>query len=431
MGLTLDGAVFILGSYIGCFLLHLLIPARIVNGYCCDNTGKPLPYRLNGFLVLLITVIIFVYLPEPCQIILYKKYWEAFITVNIFGISVSLAYFCRGGKEKFARCVTVDQSKNLNTLQLAGPYPGDLAAFYLGHEWNPRLFGDYCDVKMLLYIIGAIGLLLNILSCIAFEIQRDSKISIGMTAYSVCFLWFIGEYMLGEEVHLYTYDLFAEKIGFKLLWCVYNDYLKLFIDLFLTLISFCYRGCIVFYPFFYGIGLLIINTVTFSYVTNSRCCACTVICVGAFSIVSSSKDISSLQAVGVVVLFFSGWIMTRGANMQKFYFRINPESKTFLFGLVRQKTIPGTRILCSGWWGLARHLNYFGEIVQGIALALPGFLMGSSLYYQVIPWLYPLYYIALFIPRQIDDDAVCKAKYGAKWDEYCMSVPYRIVPGVW
>ena len=32
----------------------------------------------------------------------------------------------------------------------------------------------------------------------------------------------------------------------------------------------------------------------------------------------------------------------------------------------------GSKILCSGFWGLARHINYFGEIVQAIALALPG-----------------------------------------------------------
>ena len=29
----------------------------------------------------------------------------------------------------------------------------------------------------------------------------------------------------------------------------------------------------------------------------------------------------------------------------------------------------------------------------------------------VSPWLYPLYYVCLFIPRQIDDDAQMRAKY--------------------
>ena len=201
------------------------------------------------------------------------------------------------------------------------------------------------------------------------------------------------------------YDLFAEKIGFKLSWWVM---LYMYLHNIIGLLDFFLRGCCVFYPFFYPIG--------------------------AYSIVSAAptgKDITALQAALILVLFMSGWVMTRGANMQKFFFRLDPESKSFLFGLIKQKTIPGTRILCSGWWGLSRHLNYFGEIIQGFALALPGVLMAPTVYYGAIPLLYPLYYVALFIPRQIDDDALCKKKYGAKWDEYCKAVPYRIVPGVW
>ena len=79
---------------------------------------------------------------------------------------------------------------------------------------------------------------------------------------------------------------------------------------------------------------------------------------------------------------------------------------------------------------MARHLNYFGEILQGLALALPGVLACRGVG-RALPLLYPLYYIVLFVTRQIDDDAVCSKKYGVKWDEYCRAVPWRIVPGVY
>ena len=198
------------------------------------------------------------------------------------------------------------------------------------------------------------------------------------------FAWFIIEYLMCEEIHLYTYDLFAEKLGFKLAW-----------------------GCLVFYPFFY--------------------------CIGCYQLVTipTDHDLSSSQIVLTILTFFAGWIITRGANMQKFFFRTNPNSKTFLFGLIKQETIPGTRILCSGWWGVSRHFNYMGEILQGIALALPGFLLAKSYTYMIIPMLYPIYYTILFITRQIDDDAVCQAKYGDKWNIYCKKVPSRIVPGIY
>ncbi len=53
-----------------------------------------------------------------------------------------------------------------------------------------------------------------------------------MITYVLIFSWFIGEYLYFEKVHLFTYDIFAEKIGFKLVW-----------------------GCLVFYPCFYTIGI--------------------------------------------------------------------------------------------------------------------------------------------------------------------------------
>ena len=138
-----------------------------------------------------------------------------------------------------------------------------------------------------------------------------------------------------------------------------------------------------------------------------------------------------MQTIFILVTFFMGWIITRGANMQKFSFRINPQSKYFLFGFIKQDTIPGTRILSSGFWGMARHFNYFGEILQGLALALPGFLLAKSYFQMIAPMLYPVYYIILFVTRQIDDDAVCKAKYGEKWDLYCKKVKSRIIPGIY
>jgi Delta14-sterol reductase len=99
------------------------------------------------------------------------------------------------------------------------------------------------------------------------------------------------------------------------------------------------------------------------------------------------------------------------------------------------------------WWGVARHFNYLGEIIQALALALPSVLIGSygaggggggggilscmGPYAQYVSLLYPLYYILLFVPRQMDDDVVCAKKYGEAWEEYVRTVPYRICPGVW
>ena len=84
------------------------------------------------------------------------------------------------------------------------------------------------------------------------------------------------------------------------------------------------------------------------------------------------------------------------------------------------------RVLVSGFWGLSRHVNYLGELLMATALALCLGYPGA-----VWPWLYPLYYLVLLVPRQLDDDRRCAEKYGALWDEYRRAVPYRIVPWVY
>ena len=85
-----------------------------------------------------------------------------------------------------------------------------------------------------------------------------------------------------------------------------------------------------------------------------------------------------------------------------------------------------------GWWGVARHFNYSGEIIQALALSLPGLLVGPTVFQRLLPLLYPVYYVVLFVSRQMDDDEVCRRKYGERcWDEYTKLVPYRIFPGVY
>ena len=135
-----------------------------------------------------------------------------------------------------------------------------------------------------------------------------------------------------------------------------------------------------------------------------------------------------------MLLFFSGWIMTRGANLQKYYLKRNPEEKTISLFMnllsLSQETVPGTkrRVLWSGFWGYSRHLNYFGEITQAIAIAIPSFLWSGSL----VPFIYPVYYILLFVGRVYDDDKICEKKYGkVAWGKYREKVRFRIAPGVW
>ena len=251
--------------------------------------------------------------------------------------------------------------------------------FFLGRRVNPQMFQGRADAKMLLYLVGAIYLELNLLSFAAHHLLAyPDDPSPGVVLYVALLTWFVCDYLLFERVHLYTYDLFAERLGFKLV-----------------------GGCLAWYPYFYAVGLW------------------------------SVADLPNPHApawllVGSAVVFFTGWTLARGSNMQKFAFKRDPEH-VFL-GRISARTISdGKRsVLCSGFWGVARHVNYLGEILMACGLAL-------SLGWPLLPgpWLYPLYYVALLVPRERDDDRRCAAKYGPLWEQYRQRVPWRIVPEVY
>ena len=104
----------------------------------------------------------------------------------------------------------------------------------------------------------------------------------------------------------------------------------------------------------------------------------------------------------------------------------DPE-RAFL-GIFKPEVVTDGRraLLCSGFWGVSRHVNYLGEILMATGLALA---LGYPLTWWV--WLYPLYYVALLVPRERDDERRCAQKYGELWTQYVERVPRRIIPGIY
>jgi protein-S-isoprenylcysteine O-methyltransferase Ste14 len=337
-----------------------VVPARWTDGYVRDPaTGRPLRYRLNGLRVLAVTVAGYAglcllgWLPWD---VFYVHRWA--MAAGACGLGV------------------------LFTLALVLPAPrqkGFLADLYLGRLENPQWGGGRLDAKMVLYMVGAIMLELNLLSFAAYHCEsHPGEWSKGVVLYTLLFSFFVCEYLYFEEVHLYTYDFMAERVGFKLGW-----------------------GCLVFYPFFYPVGL---------WAVAAR----------------PDPHTPALLLALYGLVFFAGWVLARGANLQKFHFKRNPEARAF--GLLDPRPISGggKHVLAGGFWGLSRHINYLGEVLMASGLTL---CLGYPTAFA--PWLYPLYYLVLLVPRQIDDDRRCAEKYGPLWEEYCRRVPSRIIPGIY
>jgi delta14-sterol reductase len=340
--------------------LHYLLPAKRVSGYVrSEPGGELLRYRLNGIWVMLASLLLwfllgyFNWVPFDW---LYQVRWYSLAGAFTLGI--------------------------LYTLRAVLPHPATgsslLKDLYLGRLENPQYAGGRIDAKMWLYLIGAVMLELHVVSFAAHHYSVfGEQASAGYFLSALMLSYFVFDYLTFERVHLYTYDLFAEKVGFKLGW-----------------------GCLVFYPYFYSIPLW------------STC-----------DLPGSGTPTWAL--VLSVAIFLLGWTLARGANMQKFYFKTDP-SRSFLG--IRPEVLTNGRqsLLSNGFWGLSRHVNYLGEILMGTGIAL-----AVSFYGSWWPWLYPIYYIALLFPRQLDDDKRCAAKYGALWDQYTGKVKYKIIPFIY
>ncbi|HEY3355171.1 MAG TPA: ergosterol biosynthesis protein [Polyangia bacterium] len=339
--------------------LHLGVPGRWRSGYVRDAAGEPLRYRLNGLRVLVVVVGLY---GGGGALGLWP--WDLFYTAR-WGMA--------------AGACALGLAFSLAIVAGAAPRRGWLADFYLGRRADPRWGGGHVDAKMALYLVGAVMLELNVLSFAAHHVlTHRADPSPGVLLHAALFSFFVVEYLNFEHVHLYTYDLVAERVGFKLGW-----------------------GCLCFYPFFYPVGLW-------------------------FAAARPNPHTPAPLLAGYAILFFAGWALARGANMQKYLFKTRPGAR--FLGLLAPGTVAGggQQVLCSGFWGLSRHINYLGEVLMATALTLS---LGQPA--AIWPWLYPLYYIGLLLPRQYFDDQRCAEKYGALWAEYRRRVPYRIIPWVY
>ena len=172
----------------------------------------------------------------------------------------------------------------------------------------------------------------------------------------------------------------------------------------------------------------------------------------------------SLGPLGVVAMgavLVTGFSIFRLANSQKNTFRTNPDDPRVAH-LTYIETKTGSRLITSGWWGVARHINYFGDWIQSWPYSLPTGMAGYQILTagtvaggvdnvtsfrtadgrEVVPgaargwgivftYFYIVYFAVLLIHRDGRDDEKCSRKYGEDWAKYKKIVKYRIVPGIY
>ena len=171
---------------------------------------------------------------------------------------------------------------------------------------------------------------------------------------------------------LSTWDILSENLGFMLVW-----------------------GDLVYVPFLYSLP--------------------------CWWLVDQTHPFSTAQWLSLAAFFLIALCVFREANWQKE--RWKRDRGAPIWG--RTAETVGGRLLVSGWWGVARKVNYSGELAVYLAFAMTTGAVSP------LPYLLPLSLTVLLTQRAARDDKKCRAKYGALWVEYCARVRYRIFPFVY
>lgn len=139
--------------------------------------------------------------------------------------------------------------------------------------------------------------------------------------------------------------------------------------------------------------------------------------------------------VGLLICTF-GMVLFRLTNIQKHNFRKfiaegGDLSTYYIWGKPVEyiRTEEGSYLLTSGWWGLARHFNYIGDMVMCIGWAVV--CSGPSHGFPWPPVSYIIYFWLMDVHRLIRDEARCAIKYKKDWIRYKEVVPRFLLPGLW
>lgn len=261
-------------------------------------------------------------------------------------------------------------------LALGGNTGNRIYDFWIGRELNPRILNNTFDLKCFFELRpGLIGwFLLNI----ALAVKQYSTLG-RITDSMVLVLLFEGFYVIdalwNEHSILTTMDITTDGFGFML---TFGD----------------------------------LSWVPFTYSLQARY-------LTVFPV-----DLGPVMVAVIVSIQCLGYWIFRGANGQKDIFRRDPLHPK-VNHLQYIETDAGSKLLISGWWGLSRHINYFGDWLMAVAWSLP-----CGFDHFPIPYFYSIYFAVLLVHRFERDEHKCRLKYKKDWDRYCSIVKWKIIPYV-
>jgi protein-S-isoprenylcysteine O-methyltransferase Ste14 len=315
---------------------------------------------------------------------------------------------------------SVKHPKDPGQRELAqGGHTGNvLYDWFIGRELNPRvtlpIFGEvdikaWCELRP-----GLLGWIILDLAFIMQQYRNFGKVTDSIVLVTIAQAVYVLDSYYMEPAILTTIDLIQDGFGVMLAF-----------------------GDLVWVPFTYSIQA--------RYLANYP------------------VELGWWGIAGVLAVQGVGYYIFRSVNNEKNRFRTNPNDPR-VSHLKYIETAAGSKLLITGWWGRARHINYLGDWFMSWAYVLPTAMAGyviknaaahpitaaqsDAVFFRnsygkyavpgeakgwgmLFTYFFMLYFAVLLIHRERRDEEKCRKKYGKDWERYCKIVPYRIVPYVY
>ncbi|KAJ3476990.1 hypothetical protein NLG97_g8961 [Lecanicillium saksenae] len=398
--------------YLFNLILYRVLPAIETNGTVLVSGGR-LNYRFNTlysntFTLTLLAAGTFAQGADfPVWVFISENYLQL-LTASIL-ISYAIATFV------YVRSFSVKAGNAENRELAAGGHTGNLLYdWFIGRELNPRVtipiigevdIKEWCELRP-----GMMGwIILNSAWC-AQQYRNYGYVTDSIICITVVQALYVVDSWWFEPAILTTMDITTDGFGMMLAF-----------------------GDLVWVPFVYSQQTRYLSTHPLS--------------------------LGPVGLAAMLSLIGLGFFIFRSANNQKNAFRTNPNDPSVAH-LKYIQTKTGSKLLTTGWWGVARHINYLGDWIQSWPYCLPtglagyqimaagslaedavgAFVMadgrqviqGSAKGWAIpITYFYVIYFAVLLIHRDRRDDEKCHRKYGDDWEKYKKAVRWRIIPGIY
>jgi len=364
----------ILGVYVAIELLFMkVLPGKIIKGPETINHNFPI-YKSNGMLAFTLSVSLYYICGFELQLfspsIIHDNLISLLGAMNASSLIFCLILYLKG---KFF--------PTTNDFLFRGSF---IADYYWGVELYPTIFGFH--VKQFTNCrFGMMSWPIILLSYAAKQKEVYGYVSDSMMVSIFLQFIYVATFFYYEEGYFFTMDIQHDRAGFYLCW-----------------------GCLLWVPCVY---------------TSP-----------SMYLVYHPNNLGMYVSIGLILMGLACFWMKTNANRQRINVR-ESNGEYPIWGrkpqIIRAKytTEKGETkeniLLVDGWWAVATHSHYLGEIFGALCWSIPG------LFSHFMPYFYVVYLTILLCHRASRDDVRCGAKYGKYWVQYRKKVPYKVFPGIY